>query len=133
MQRMVRLLRLVLLAVIASVAILGVGTFGPRASHGVHAAIESIGGVRAASLKPTRVWRQSGARPVVYRDAVEANLDDDDLGERHARSALTDDGAFAFRLDRVPSRPARALRTEPQRAESRVAIGSGRLRGPPAA
>lgn len=119
-----------LLALIALVAVVGVGALraGPVASHDAVAVT-----VRAVqwSVSQPRSWRAERPHAVVYRDAVEADLDDDDIDERRERAsfpAVTP----TTRSERAPRRPARALASEPRSATSRVAIGSGRLRGPPA-
>lgn len=121
-----------LLALIALVAVVGAGAFAPgraHASDGVAAV--TVSAVRWSVGLPTRAWRAEIPRAVVYRDAVEADLDDDDIDERRERASLPT-VTPTTRSERAPGRPARALVSEPPGAASRVAVGSGRLRGPPA-
>ena len=127
---MARLLRVVLLALLALVAVLGVGMFAPGRALATHGVV-TVSAVRWSVSVPTRSWRGEVPRAVVYRDAVEADLDDDDLDERRERASLPA-VTPTTRTERAPGRPARALVSEPPGATSRVAVGSGRLRGPPA-
>lgn len=120
-----------LFALIALVAVLGVGALAPGralASHGPAGVAVSV--VRGSFSQP-RSWRPERPRAVVYREAVEADLDDDDIDERRERASLPA-VTPTTRTERAPGRPARSLASEPRSATSRVAVGSGRLRGPPA-
>lgn len=130
-------LRLLYLLVVAVITVVCVGITSPGrgiasrpsavelAGHGVHAA-------RSAAMQfapRTRQWRDGLERPAIFREAVEADVDDDDA---HTRWGVA--GAAPVALRGVPTarKPGRALRGEAQSDTSRFAIRRGFPRGPPA-
>lgn len=131
-------LRLLFLFVIAVITVACAGITSPgRGIAGRPTVVELAGsGVDAARSAVTsqfgrrrRQWRDGVERPVMYREAVEADVDDDDA---HTRWGIAGAAPVALRGISMPRKPGRALRGEAQSDTSRFAIRRGFPRGPPA-
>jgi hypothetical protein len=129
-RRVPELLRLLHVLALAIVAVVCAGIASPapgiacQAARSEVAARDSASAVRALAPQPSRPWR--------YLDAVEADLDDDDIDDdRDRQSDVADDPATTFRGVGLPSKLDRALRGDAPIDTSRFAIGSCRPRGPP--
>ncbi|AKU98298.1 hypothetical protein AKJ09_04962 [Labilithrix luteola] len=107
--------------------IAGYPTVAELAGHGVHAARSAMGSQLG---QRSRQWRDGVERPVMFREAVEADVDDDDA---HTRCwGIAGAAPVALRGVATPRMPGRALRGEAQSDTSRFAVRRGFPRGPPA-